>query len=340
MRSIAWLVVAGLVTTAHAAPPAHLSVIKPDPQGDAELLELTKDPLLARADRISGEERRGMVAFTFDDGPNPETSPAVIEALLAYDIPATFFIVTKRLEEDASREILKREMAAGFLVGSHTVTHKKLRRASPLKLAAEIDDSIRALSKEAARPIGMFRAPFGAVDKRAREWIQRRGLTEVFWSIDTLDWKAKDPLILRHKILTEILAQEGGVVLMHDVKPITAEIVASVFDDLEAENCRRLAQNRDPILPVSIHYFLRDNKHPRDIPDDVRRRTDAYRMALPARCVARAEAEANKPFVPPPPPYAPPPPLVPQVSPPPPFAAVEPPPSATPTTAGATFGSL
>ena len=84
-----------------------------------------------------------------------------------------------------------------------------------------------------------------------------------------------------------ILAQDGGVVLMHDVKPITAKIIATVFDDLEAENCKRLADKKDPILPVSIHYFLRDKKQPRAIPDAVKQQTEAYRTALPGRCSKR-----------------------------------------------------
>jgi hypothetical protein len=109
----------------------------------------------------------------------------------------------------------------------------------------------------------------------------------VFWSIDTLDWQAKNADRLRKKIFKMIVAQNGGVVLMHDVKEITAEVIANVLDDLEAENCQRLAARRTPIWPVSIHYFLRDNKKLRDIPEDVKKTTEAYQLALPLRCAAR-----------------------------------------------------
>jgi hypothetical protein len=121
-------------------------------------------------------------------------------------------------------------------------------------------------------------------------------LTEVFWSVDTLDWQARDANRLRKKVINMIVKQDGGVVLMHDVKPITAQIIAGVFDDLEVENCKRLADKKDPILPVSIHYFLRDKKQPRAVPDEVKKQTDAYRSALPGRCAKRP---------PPPPPPAP-----------------------------------
>ena len=255
-----------------------------------ELAELTDDPLLGKADRIAGTEMTGVVAFTFDDGPDADTTPAVIDACEKYNIPATFFIVTRRLHGKQGarpRQLIARMLKGGFLVASHSVSHPNLRMASTKVMSTEIDMSIKTLAKETARPIGLFRAPFGAIDNRGRGWLKKRGLTEVFWSVDTRDWAARNAELLRKKVFKMILAQDGGVVLMHDVKPITAKIVASVFDDLEAENCARLADKKEPIVPVSIHYFLRDKKQPRAIPADVKKRTEAYRAALPGRCAKR-----------------------------------------------------
>jgi peptidoglycan/xylan/chitin deacetylase (PgdA/CDA1 family) len=258
-----------------------------DPQN---LRSLTNDPVLGKADRIDGNEAKGIVAFTFDDGPNPETTPAVIEALEKYDVPATFFIVTQRLlgkHGEKSRELLTRELRAGFDIGSHSVTHANLKKAGAAKLDKEIDGSLRTLAPEAGRPIGLFRPPFGAFNKLGRKKLDELGVTEVLWSVDTLDWKAKNADTLRHKVFAMIMKQRGGVVLMHDVKPITAKIIANVLDDLEAENCRRLAANEDPIVPVSLHYFLKQGKTARPVPDAVARRTAAYRQKLPDRCARR-----------------------------------------------------
>src|SRR6185312_6082307 len=79
------------------------------------LKSLCDDPLVGNSPRVNGDEVHGLVAFTFDDGPNPETTPAVIGALEKYDIPATFFIVTQRLNGkhgEMPRDILQRELAA------------------------------------------------------------------------------------------------------------------------------------------------------------------------------------------------------------------------------------
>lgn len=262
------------------------------------ILSLTNDPVFGKADRIDGDEVKGLVTFTFDDGPHPDTTPAVIDALEKYNVPATFFIVTSKISGKAnekSRAILARQLAAGFEIGSHSVTHPNLKRAKKPKLELEIDNSLKTLAPQAARPIGLFRPPFGAFNGIGKAHLQKLGLTDVRWSVDTLDWKAKDADLLRKKTVSMILKQNGGVVLMHDVKPITAGVIAQVLDDLEAENCRRLADKQEPIVPVSLHYWVKDGKTPRAVPDAVKKRTAAYRAALPTRCAARAPAPAPTP---------------------------------------------
>lgn len=317
MKAIGLLV--AVAATAHANPkalkkkadpmPAEVKQVEaakpaaPRPFDAADPDTFTSEPVLGAADRIDGDERAGVVAFTFDDGPNPETTPAVIDACQKYNIPATFFIVTQRIagkHADRSRQVLARELEGGFLVGSHSVTHPNLKHANAAQLDKEINASIRTLAPEARRPIGMFRPPFGAFNGLGRARLKKLGVTEVLWSVDTLDWKAKNADKLRKKVFNMIVKQNGGVVLMHDVKPITAKIIAEVFDDLEAENCQRLAARREPIIPVSLHYFLKNGKRARPVPADVAARTDAYKAALPVRCAARP---ASPP--PPPPPVKP-----------------------------------
>lgn len=300
-----WLFVLVALATSSAAadPAAHDPMPAEEHTGPGsastktpDLETLTNDPVLGKAARVNGDEQRGIVAFTFDDGPNPETTPLVIDALEKYDVPATFFIVTQRLlgkHGEKPRELLQRELAAGFTVGSHSVTHPNLKHAAGAQITKEIDNSFRTLAPAAGRPIGLFRPPYGALSGAGRVRLKQLGVTEVIWSVDTLDWKAKNAERLRKKVLKMILAQDGGIVLMHDVKPITAKIIADVLDDLEAENCARLADKREPIIPVSIHYFLRDGKQARAVPEAVQQRTDAYRLALPVRCANRLAHDPN-----------------------------------------------
>ena len=285
-RWIGWSIAACAATTA-AYAESHRR------EGAEDLAPLTDDPELARGDRIEGHEVRGMVAFTFDDGPNPETTPLVVDALQRYDVPATFFVVTRRLVgplAERNRELLGKLVAGGFVIASHSVSHTNLETLPRTAIRHEIDESLRVLADQAGRAIGLFRAPFGALDDRGREHLRRRGLTEVKWSIDSMDYRERDGDKVRERALAAILQQEGGVVLMHDVREVTAKALALLLDDLEAANCRRLAGGKEPILPVTIHYWIRDRGKPREVPEEVKQRTLAYRAALPDRCAARAGA--------------------------------------------------
>lgn len=300
VRAMRLVAIAIVLSSAVAGAEVRKSAVRK--KADANKIEpneFTDDPVLGKGARINGEEVAGLVTFTFDDGPNPDTTPAVLDALKQYDVPATFFVVTRRLVGklgEKPRELLARTMGEGHLVASHSVSHSHLGNADAKKLDREVDRSFEMLSAEAKRPIGMFRAPFGALGSAGRARLKKLGVTEVFWSIDTLDWQAKQADKLRAKVLAMILKQNGGVVLMHDVKMITAAVIGQVLDDLEAENCRRLTAKREPIWPVSIHYFVRDGKKPRAVPDDVAKRTEAYKKALPDRCAKRPAPPATSPI--------------------------------------------
>ncbi|HPH66559.1 MAG TPA: polysaccharide deacetylase family protein [Kofleriaceae bacterium] len=251
----------------------------------------TADTVVGGADRIEGNEAdKNLVAFTFDDGPDKNTTPLVLDALDRYNIPAAFFIVTQRIvgkHGEIPRQLLEREYKAGHLIGSHSVTHKHLGKASGVLLDKEVDGSLRTLVRITGRHVGLFRPPFGALSKEGKTRVSQRGLTNTLWSIDTLDWQAKSGEKLRAKVGKMILADKGGVVLMHDVKKITADVVAGIFDDLEADNCAKLAAGQPPIIPVSLHYFLKRGKEARPIPAEVAARTEAYRRELPNRCAKR-----------------------------------------------------
>src|SRR5690606_11778780 len=128
----------------------------------------------------------------------------------------------------------------------------------------------RALGR---RPL-LFRAPYGVLDADAATAVRARGYTRVSWSIDPADYRPQDPEALRRRVVEAILAAGGGVVVLHDTKAWTSAALPGILADLERENCARLAAGDEPILPVSLHYFLRDpSGTPRPVPDDVAERT-------------------------------------------------------------------
>lgn len=256
--------------------------------------EVETDPILGRADTIRGSEAPGLVAFTFDDGPRPGTTDKVIDALVDYDIPATFFVVGHRLKgkrAQPSRDLVARMVEAGFEIGNHSFSHPNLATLDTKKNAWQLDETSKLIATLTGKVVGLFRAPFGAVGKATAAHAAKRGLTIVDWSIDSTDWKKPKEERMRKAIVDGIFRENGGVVLMHDTKKLTARSIPQILDDLEAGNCARLAAGEAAIIPVSIHYFLRDGDQPRAVPTEVEARTQRYRDGLPSRCEARSKEQ-------------------------------------------------
>jgi peptidoglycan/xylan/chitin deacetylase (PgdA/CDA1 family) len=242
---------------------------------------------------VEGREGRHYVAFTFDDGPKATTTPQVLDALDAYDVPAAFFVVATRylgsgVHSQRNAAVLEDTIARGHLVANHTWRHRNLAQLSQDEVRAEIDRGAAALAEYLGHMSYLFRPPYGALSERAREHLAQEGYTIVMWGIDSNDFRIEDDQTLRRRTVARILEREGGVVLMHDTKVNTARQIGGILDDLEAANCRRLAAGEPPIIPVSLHYFIRDEHGGRrPIPPEVAARTERYRAALPARCEAR-----------------------------------------------------
>jgi peptidoglycan/xylan/chitin deacetylase (PgdA/CDA1 family) len=256
-----------------------------------------EDPVTGGASRVDGDEAKDVVAFTFDDGPSEKTTAAVLDALKQYDVPATFFVVTKRLRGKVGaprRELLAREIAEGHTIGSHTVSHPNLRSLGKASVVKEIDNSLKMLTKLTGQPIGMFRPPFGALSSHGAAQLKKRNLTDVRWELDSYDFRTPNPKKLRAKVAKMIANGGRGVILFHDTKQVTAKSIALILDDLEAMNCGRLAAGEEPVLPVSLHYFLEDRGTPRPVPPEVEARTQRYKAQLPTRCAARAQPTETK----------------------------------------------
>ncbi len=242
---------------------------------------------LGGADRVQGEELANVVAFTFDDGPDPHTTPVILDALARYRIPAAFFVVNRHIvghRGKAGLPILARTVADGHLIGGHTANHARLRTTDAETLNTELDGAVQVLQRAAGVPVELFRPPYGSLGPTAAKRVRRLGLTDVRWSVDPRDFEIPEESQLRQEILSVINRNRGGVVLLHDTKRVTAAAIGKLFADLERDNCKRLARGAQPILPVSLHYFLRDEGVPRPVPPEVAARTEAYLRYLGESC--------------------------------------------------------
>ncbi len=198
----------------------------PDP--NRPLPQLNPD---ARADRAwlvaegpehpPGDGRR-LVTFTFDDGPSPETAPALLHVLETHHIRATFFFIGEYLVGGNRRAAEVRDCArriadAGHFIGNHTLDHKLLTNLPRAAALADIDDSAVAIEKAIGERPRLFRPPYGELDPVLESALHERHLDLVLWSIDVEDMKKSDPDEILASVEKQLLYKQGGIVLLHDV---------------------------------------------------------------------------------------------------------------------------
>lgn len=194
------------------------------------------------------------VALTFDDGPFHATTPAVLDALRAADVPATFFVLGRQLEDPRHRELL-REIHADprFTVANHSYSHRDMVMLDDDELATEIHDTNEAIREALGDPCYFpryFRFPYGGAECRETRIAETFGMSIVGFDIDPVDWcfdedghcdpsrvswlPAEDVTSLVGYLLQRLEEEDGGVVLLHDVMAYTAaalpELLAAVRD--------------------------------------------------------------------------------------------------------------
>ncbi len=171
------------------------------------------------------QKDRPMVALTFDDGPHPQHTDKILEALKKYGGSATFFVVGSSAEKH--KDIIKKIYESGNEIGNHSYSHKELTKIGRRELEAEIKKTGDLITEiTGAAPI-LTRPTYGSVNKNVRLYV---GAPLILWSIDTLDWKSRDRDLIVHNILNSI--KDGDIVLLHDIYETTAEASEIVIREL------------------------------------------------------------------------------------------------------------
>ncbi|MGN6376869.1 MAG: glycosyltransferase [Sphingomonas sp.] len=200
----------------------------------------------------------GDVALTFDDGPDPDWTPKVLSILEAKHVPGTFFIVGENAL--TQRHLLKRMVADGDEIGSHTYTHPNLATVSQRQVALELNANQRLFQAFTGHSLRLFRAPyFGDAEPTTADEIvpaleaQNRGYVSVGLHVDPDDWKRPgvDQIVSRAvEGVTSGPATCGAnadancsrnIVLLHDGGGNRSETVAAlpqIIDQLRARGYR------------------------------------------------------------------------------------------------------
>jgi peptidoglycan-N-acetylglucosamine deacetylase len=176
------------------------------------------------------------VVLTFDDGPSPETTGKVLDALAAECVKANFFVMGAHAAQ--APDLVRREAREGHTIGTHTQNHPDLAKLPPEAAEAEIADAIAAANtaldgEAAAAPF--FRAPYLVTTPAIDAYLRAQKL--MLWSIDvdSQDWRNDSVTAVLTRIFDGLKRVGKGIVLMHDVQPRTAEALPTLLKELKQD---------------------------------------------------------------------------------------------------------
>jgi peptidoglycan-N-acetylglucosamine deacetylase len=171
-----------------------------------------------------GSASEKLICLTFDDGPDPEQTPAILDLLRRYGAHATFFVTGIQAKQHP--ELLQREIKEGHEIGNHTYNHIFFRHPSADAVKRELEEAEQAIVAASGQRPQLFRPPGGYYNQTIVDAARQAGYQIVMWSWheDTEDWKRPGVGRIANKVLGN--ARPGDIVLFHDRVKRTQTIAA------------------------------------------------------------------------------------------------------------------
>ena len=171
------------------------------------------------------DKSKKMIALTFDDGPNYNTSK-VIDVLNKYDIKATFFVLGSRAINN--KDILKKMADSGMEIGNHTYNHLLLTKYDENKIRSEIDDTSEVIYSATKKRPKLLRPSYGSVNNKIKKVAN---MPIIIWDIDTLDWKYHNSKRITSRVVNKV--RDGDIILMHDIYSASFNALSNIIPILQ-----------------------------------------------------------------------------------------------------------
>ena len=202
-----------------------------EPQGNSEKKPEEKTEGAEDGGLVREVEQIGagqVIALTFDDGPSEFTS-GLLDILKREQVPATFFVLGRNAS--AYPDLIRREIAEGHEVESHTMNQQNLAKLEESSVRAEVygvEQVICAIENK-TNCIKYVRPPYGEVSDTVRSVVS---VPMIGWSIDTEDWRTRNPQMIQDRTLGVI--RGNAVILMHDIYSTSVEGAERIIKELKA----------------------------------------------------------------------------------------------------------
>ncbi len=182
------------------------NVRDPHPLSLAELREKYRSTFI-----LNAPSAKKQIALSFDDAPDDNFTPQVLDALKRDGVKATFFVVGNRIE--AHPDIMKRIVAEGHAIGNHSYNHANLPKLSDAEFREQILKTDELIRQYTGYVPTIVRAPYGNITEEQIKWLKSQNKILVNWNVDSLDWKNLDAKQVEFNVLAHVFP--GSIVLQH-----------------------------------------------------------------------------------------------------------------------------
>jgi peptidoglycan-N-acetylglucosamine deacetylase len=177
-----------------------------------------------------GSGKEAFISLTFDDGPHPEYTPAVLDLLAEYQVKATFFCIGKEIEKYP--ELVARIAREGHLIGNHSYSHSNFFDFySWRRVKRELEQTNELISRYTGQQAQWFRPPFGVTNPPISRAVKALGLKVIGWSVRSLDTVIHDEKRLSRKVMQKLSA--GDVILFHDTHAHVVPVLRTILEELK-----------------------------------------------------------------------------------------------------------
>lgn len=203
-----------------------------DAMGHIAQLTYQQIPAATRVERF-GRAAPDQIVLTFDDGPHPEYTPAILDVLQAEGVPATFFVVGNASAR--SPELISRILDEGHELGSHTYMHPRMAQISTYRAVVEVNSVQKLINTITGRGMMLYREPFmrgdGPLSAQAAEplrLLNGAGYIVAGSEIVPVDWQDNAAAEIAEQVLSQVREGKGNVIVLHDGGSDRSQTVAAV----------------------------------------------------------------------------------------------------------------
>jgi peptidoglycan-N-acetylglucosamine deacetylase len=175
-----------------------------------------------------GPSASRQICLTFDDGPHPEHTAAVLDVLKRYKVPASFFVIGEHAQEWP--DLVRRIAAEGHVVANHSHSHGRPDKTSARQLLEEVCRTEEYLASLLSIRPRLFRPPYGKASLAKLWLLWRSGHAVVLWNVDPKDFACHSTAEIRAWFRQRPL-RGGDLVLLHDTCPHTAALLPELVEE-------------------------------------------------------------------------------------------------------------